>query len=63
MTDRWSVLLSSTYLKFPLGEKSDDWRLYFGQRYTLQQNLALRLEFNHRDHRDNELLFTVHAYF
>ncbi len=63
ITDRWSVLLSSTYLKFPLGEKSDDWRLYFGQRYTLQQNLALRLEFNHRDHRDNELLFTVHAYF
>jgi hypothetical protein len=63
MTDRWSVLLSSTYLKFPLGEKSDDWRLYFGQRYTLQQNLALRLEFNHRDHSDNELLFTVHAYF
>lgn len=63
MTDRWTLLLSSTYLKFPLGEKSDDWRLSFGQRYTLQQNLAFRLEFNHRDHRDNELLFTVHAYF
>ena len=62
LTARWKVLLSATYLYFPLGERSDDVRFTFGQRYTLQQNLALRLEFNHRDH-DNEALFTVHAYF
>ena len=62
LTERWKILLSTTYLYFPLGERSDDVRFSFGQRYTLQQNLALRLEFNHRD-RDNEALFTVHAYF
>jgi hypothetical protein len=63
VTDRWKMLLSTTYLKFPLGEKSDDWRVSFGQRYTLTQNLALRFEFNHRDHRDNEAIFLLHAYF
>ncbi|MGH7232415.1 MAG: DUF4105 domain-containing protein, partial [Nitrospiraceae bacterium] len=62
LTDRWKVLLSASYLRFPLGERSEDVRFSFGQRYTVQQNLALRLEFNHRDH-DNEALFTVHAYF
>ena len=63
VTERWKMLLSSTYLKFPFGEKSDDWRVSFGQRYTVQRNLALRMEFNHRDHHDNEALFTVHMYF
>ena len=63
VTERWKLLLSSTYLKFPVGEKSDVWRLSFGQRYTVQRNLALRTEFNHRDHHDNEVLFTVHMYF
>jgi hypothetical protein len=62
LTDRWKILLSTTYLRFPLGERSDDVRFSFGQRYTVQQNLALRLEFNHRDY-DNEAIFTVHAYF
>jgi hypothetical protein len=63
VTERWKILLSSTYLKFPFGEKSDDWRVSFGQRYTVQRNLALRTEFNHRDHHDNEILFTIHMYF
>ncbi len=62
LTDRWKVLLSTTYLRFPLGERSDDVRLFFGQRYTLQQNLAVRFEFNHRD-RDNDAVFTVQAFF
>jgi hypothetical protein len=62
VTDRWKVLLSTTYLRFPLGDRSDDVRLFFGQRYTLQQNLAVRFEFNHRDH-DNDAVFTVQAFF
>lgn len=62
LTDRWKVMLSTSYLRFPLGEQSDDVRLFFGQRYTLQQNVALRFEFNHRD-RDNDVLFTVQAFF
>jgi hypothetical protein len=63
LTERWKLLVSSSYLKFPLGEHSDDLRVSVGQRYTIQRNLAVRLEYNHRDRRDNELLFTVHAYF
>ncbi|WP_447977866.1 Lnb N-terminal periplasmic domain-containing protein [Candidatus Nitrospira bockiana] len=63
LTERWKLLLSTTYLKFPLGERTDDWRVSFGQRYTIQRNFALRAEFNHRDHHDNEVLFLVHAYF
>jgi hypothetical protein len=62
LTDRWKILASTSYLRFPLGDRSDEVRLSLGQRYTLRQNLAVRLELNRRD-RDNEALFTVHAYF
>jgi len=63
LTDRWRLLASATYLRFPLGEKSDEVRWSVGQRYTLAKDAALRFEFNHRERRDNEALFTIHAYF
>lgn len=62
LTDRWKLMLSGSYLRYALGEKSDDVRWSVGQRYTLGQNLALRLEYNHRDH-DNDVLFAVQAFF
>ena len=62
LTDRWRVMASGSYLKYALGEKSDDFRWSVGQRYTLYQNLALRLEYNHRD-RDNDVLFTLQGFF
>lgn len=62
LTDRSKVMLSTTYLRFPLGERSDDVRLFFGQRYTLHKDLALRFEFNHRD-RDNDAVFAIQAFF
>ena len=62
LTERWKVLLSTTYLRFPLGERSDDFRVSFQQRYTIQTDWALRLEFNHRDH-DNEAILRVLTYF
>lgn len=62
VTDRWKMLLSTTYLRFPLGERSDDWRLSFGQRYTIHKDLVLRMEFNHREH-DNDAVFAVQAFF
>ncbi|HZS11082.1 MAG TPA: DUF4105 domain-containing protein [Nitrospirales bacterium] len=62
LTDRWKVLASMTYLRFPIGDQSEDWRVSFGQRYTLMQNLALRMDFNHRLN-DNEALLTILAYF
>ena len=61
-TERWRMLASGTYLRYALGETSDDLRWSVAQRYTVAQNLALRMEYNHRD-RDNDVLFTVQAFF
>jgi hypothetical protein len=62
LTDRWKLMASGTYLKYALGEKSDEVRWFVGQRYTLLQNLALRLEYNHRDH-DNDVMASVQMFF
>jgi len=62
LTERWKVMATGTYLRFPLGEKSDDFRWYVGSRFTLAQNWTVRLEYNHRD-RDNDVLFSVQAFF
>ena len=62
LTERWKILLSGTYLGYPLGERSDEVRASVQQRYTLMKDLALRLEFNHR-RRDNEAVLSVQLYF
>ena len=62
MTDRWKLAVSGTYLNFPVGEKSKEWRVAAQQRYTLSQNLALRLDFNQRP-RIQEVLLNLHTYF
>jgi len=62
VTDRWKLMLSGSYLRYALGDKSDDIRWYAGTRYTLAQNWALRLEYNHRD-RDNDVVFSIQAFF
>ena len=62
LTERWKMMASGTYLKYALGEKSDDIRWFVGSRYTLAQNWALRLECNHRNH-DDDVVFTVQAFF
>jgi hypothetical protein len=62
LTDRWRLMGTSSYLQYVLGDKSDDFRWFVGSRYTLAQNWALRLEYNHRDH-DNDVMFSVQAFF
>lgn len=62
LTDRWKLMASGTYLRYPLGDKSDDFRWFVGQRFTLLKNLALRLDYNHRDH-DNDVMFSMQAFF
>ena len=62
ITDRWKFGLSGTYLNFPLGEKSNEWRVSAHQRYTLHKNVALRFEFNQRA-RTQEYLLNLNAYF
>ncbi len=62
MTERWKVMATGTYMKFPLGDRSDDFRWYVGSRFTVAQNWAVRLEYNHRDH-DNDVIFSLHSFF
>lgn len=62
LSDRWKLMASGTYLRYALGDTSDDFRWFVGQRYTLSQNWALRLEYNHRDH-DNDVVFSMQAFF
>ncbi|WHZ26665.1 MAG: putative outermembrane protein [Nitrospira sp.] len=62
ITERWKVMATGTYVKFPLGDKSDDFRWYVGSRFTLARNWTVRLEYNHRD-RDNDVMFSVQAFF
>jgi hypothetical protein len=62
ITDQWKIVATGTYLKYGLGEQSDDIRWFVGSRYTMSQNWALRLEYNHRD-RDNDLSFAAQTFF
>jgi uncharacterized protein DUF4105 len=62
LTDRWKLMATGSYLGYVLGDKSNDIRWFVGSRYTLSQNWALRLEYNHRDH-DDDLTFTVQTFF
>ena len=62
LTDRWKLLMSGTYLRYPIGNKGDDFRWTVGQRLAILQNLALRLDYNHRD-QDNDVMFSLQAYF
>jgi len=62
LTERWKFMATGSYLKFPLGDKSDDFRWYVGSRFTLAQNWTVRLEYNHRD-RDNDVVISVQAFF
>ncbi len=62
LTDQWKIMATGTYLKYGLGEQSDDIRWFVGSRYTMSQNWALRLEYNHRD-RDNDLSFAIQTFF
>jgi hypothetical protein len=62
VTERWRIMATGSYLKYGLGEQSDDIRWFIGSRYTMAQNWAVRLEYNHRD-RDDDVVFSVQAFF
>jgi hypothetical protein len=62
ITDHWKLMTTGSYLKYVLGDKSDDIRWFVGSRYTLAQNWALRLEYNHRS-QDNDVVFSMQVFF
>jgi hypothetical protein len=62
ITDRWKLLATGTYLRYALGEISEDIRWSVGQRFSLTTNFAIRVEYHHRSH-DDDVLATLHVYF
>lgn len=62
LTRRWKANLTVTYLSYPLGERSSDFRSSLEQRLTLSRNLALRLDLN-RQFAQDEAMLTLHYYF
>jgi hypothetical protein len=62
LTERWKIMATGSYLKFPLGDKSDDLRWYVGSRFTIARHWTVRLEYNHRD-RDNDVIGSLQAFF
>lgn len=62
VTDRWKLMGSGSYLRYPLGDRSDDIRWHVGSRYTLARDWAARLEYTHRD-RDNDVVLAIHMFF
>lgn len=62
VNDRWKIGVSATYLNFPAGDRSDEWRFGVQQRYTLGRNLAARFEFKQRG-RTQDFLVGLQAYF
>ena len=45
ITERWKIGASATYLHFPVGEKSGEWRISAQQRYTLAANHCYFFQF------------------
>ena len=62
VTDRWKLMLSWSYRRYPFGDTSDDIRWYAGSRVTLSQNWAVRVDYHHRD-RDNDVAVSLQAFF
>ncbi|MDH5668024.1 MAG: DUF4105 domain-containing protein [Nitrospira sp.] len=62
VTDRWKLTGSGSYLRYPLGDTSDDIRWHVGSRYTLARDWAARMEYTHRD-RDDDFVFSLQAFF
>ncbi|MGH7931480.1 MAG: DUF4105 domain-containing protein, partial [Candidatus Binatia bacterium] len=62
ITERWKMGVSGSYLNFPAGDKSAEWRISAQQRFTLSKNVVARFDFNQRA-RTREYLLNLQAYF
>ena len=60
LVTRWRIHLYTTYLSFPIGDQSFDFRKSIHQRLTLSKNIALRLELDRRNHQTHWLLRLDH---
>jgi hypothetical protein len=68
ITNRWKAHFFTTYLSYPLGERSHEFKVSLQQRITLKKDLALRVDLNRRQilnqrAYEDEGLMTLHVYF
>lgn len=63
LTERWKILVSGTYRRYPLGDSSNGVDLFFGQTYALHRNWVVRTEFHHREQHEDEVVLQVQVYF
>jgi len=62
LSERWKVLTSASYLRYPLGTSSHEVRAFAGQSFVLRRNLALNFEWSYRQ-KENEAVLRLYAYF
>jgi len=62
ITKNWKILASGSYSGYLLGDRSEDIKISLKQRFTLQKNLALKLELN-REQKKTEVVFNLNVYF
>lgn len=62
LSENWKIGFTGAYKYFPLGDDKDFFTASFEQRFSLSQNLDLRLEYRRHDE-SNEGVFAVNFYF
>ncbi len=62
LTENWKVQVAGGYKNYFLGEEKNLFTATFAQRYSLSQNLDVRLEYNRHDENDEGIL-SVNFYF
>ena len=62
LSEDWKIQLAGAYKNFSLGDDKDFFTLTFDQRYSLSQNLDIRLEYRRHDS-NNEAVMSANFYF
>ena len=62
LTEKWKLLGSGTYIRYPLGEQERRLPLDARPAVTLLTKSCAPVRLHHRDH-DNDVIFSVQAYF
>lgn len=56
LTDRWKLLTSTGYWRYPWSDTGDEGRLFLGQSYALDKDWVLRFEIDQREQEHTTLL-------
>jgi hypothetical protein len=62
ITKNWRIQAAGDYLSFPLGDQSHHYKISVNQRYSITQNVDIRIEWRVINS-ENEWLSAVNYYF